>query len=127
MILLSLSHPLTLPQRAQLEALTGQRLERVIEAQPHFDPAQPFAPQTRAFVDSLGLTPSEWQSLPIVISPPALNWLTATLLADLHGRMGYFPSVVRLRAMPKLLPPLFEVAEVLSLQAIREAARRSRQ
>jgi hypothetical protein len=49
------------------------------------------------------------------------------LLAELHGRMGYFPAIVRLRPMPESVPPRFEVAEVINLQAVREHARLSRQ
>jgi len=48
------------------------------------------------------------------------------LLAELHGRMGYFPPIVRLRPVPNALPPRFEVAEIINLQAVREAARTRR-
>ena len=47
-------------------------------------------------------------------------------LAELHGRMGYYPPVVRLRPVPDSLPPRYEVAEILNLQAVRDDARRKR-
>ena len=50
----------------------------------------------------------------------------ATLLAELHGRCGYFPAQLRLRPVPGSLPPRFEIAEVLNLQALRDAARERR-
>ena len=37
--------------------------------------------------------------------------------------MGYFPPVVRTRPIANSLPRQFEAAEVLDLQAVREAAR----
>jgi len=40
--------------------------------------------------------------------------------------MGYFPPCVRLRPVKDALPPRFEVAEVLNLQAVRDGARRKR-
>jgi hypothetical protein len=45
------------------------------------------------------------------------------LLAELHGRCGYFPAAVRLRPVPDSVPPRFEVAEIVNLQAVREKAR----
>ncbi len=45
------------------------------------------------------------------------------LLAELHGRMGYFPSILRLRPVRDSLPPAFEIAEILNLQALRDRAR----
>ncbi len=71
------------------------------------------------------LSPEELQTAPVLINPPSLNFITAVLLAELHGRMGYFPPVVRLRPAAGL-PPRYEVAEILNLQAIRDAARRTR-
>jgi len=49
-----------------------------------------------------------------------------TLLAYLHGLMGYFPAVIRLRPVEGSTPPQYEVAEVINLQAVREEARCAR-
>ena len=133
MILLNFTHPLTAAQLAQVEALignhpagTGQAVDRVVDAPAQFDVATPFAPQVAELVDSIGLSPGEWQTLPILVNPPALNVIAVTLLAELHGRMGYFPPVVRLRSIEGSLPPQFEAAEIINLQAVREQARRAR-
>lgn len=127
MILLNFTHPLTADHLAQLEGLTGQAVGRVVDAPAHFDVMRPFAPQVAALVDGIGLTPAEWQTLPILVNPPALNVIAVTLLAELHGRMGYFPPVVRLRPVAGSLPQRFEVAEIINLQAVREQARIARQ
>ncbi|OQA39911.1 MAG: hypothetical protein BWY52_03004 [Chloroflexi bacterium ADurb.Bin325] len=58
--------------------------------------------------------------------PPSLNFIAVALLAELHGRMGYFPTCVRLRPVAGSTPPRFEVAELLPLNEVREAARRRR-
>jgi len=55
-----------------------------------------------------------------------LNFITALPLAALHGRMGYFPPVIRLRPAADSLPPRYEVVEILNLQAVRDAARQER-
>ena len=126
MILINLSHPLTAEQRAQIETLAGRPISRVIEKMAQFDTAQPFAPQISALVDNLGLNSEQWQTAPILLILPALNFGAAALLAELHGRCGYFPPVVRTRPIPGSLPPRYEAAEVINLQEIRDAARGKR-
>jgi len=126
MILINFSHPLTPAQMAQVEALTRQKVERVIDAMAQFDHAQSFAEQARALVDAVGLSPHEWQSTPLIVIPPALSFIAVVVLAELHGRMGYFPTVARLRPIAGTMPPQFEIAEVMNLQAVRDAARSRR-
>jgi hypothetical protein len=124
--LLNFSHPLTAEHLAQVEALSGQAIERVIDAPARFDHAQPFGAQVTALVEGLGLSAAEWQTLPLLVNPPSLHVIAVTVLAELHGRMGYFPAVVRLRPVAGSTPPRFEVAEIINLQAVRDAARSRR-
>ncbi|MCE7987041.1 MAG: hypothetical protein DYG89_38200 [Caldilinea sp. CFX5] len=126
MILLNFSHPITPAQRAQIEALTGQPIAQIVDAMPHFDEQQPFPPQLQALVMGVALTPAQWQSEPILVVLPSLNFIAAALLAELHGRMGYFPPVVRTRPVADVVPRRYEVAEILDLQGIRETARKAR-
>jgi len=126
MILLNFSHPLTPAQLAQVEALTGRRLERVADLPVQFDNERDFLPQLAELAARLPLSPQELQTAPILVNLPSLNFIAALLLAELHGRMGYFPPVLRLRPQPDSLPPTYEVAEVLNLQAVRDSARTNR-
>jgi hypothetical protein len=126
MILLNFSHPLTPAHLAQVEALTGQKVERVAEVHSQIDPQQPLVPQAVALADQAGLSSAEWQTLPLLVNPPSLNFIAVTLLAELHGRCGYFPAHLRMRPVQGSLPPQYEVAEVLNLQAVRDAARGKR-
>jgi hypothetical protein len=126
MILLNFSHPITQAQQAQIEALTGQSIAQTIDAMPHFDEQQPFGPQLQALLTQVTLTPAQWQSEPLLVVLPSLNFIAAALLAELHGRMGYFPPVVRTRPVADVLPRRYEVAELLDLQGIRETARKAR-
>lgn len=126
MILINLGHPLKDEHQANIEALVQQPIARLIEQKVHLDPEAPFADQITRMVDEIGLTPREWQSEPIVLNPPTLNVIAVALLAELHGRMGYFCPVVRLRSVAGAVPPRFAVAEVLDLQGLRERARQRR-
>jgi hypothetical protein len=126
MILLNFAHPLTEDQRAQIETLTDQTIERVVDISSQIDPQQPLAPQVAALADEAGLSSAEWQTLPLLINPPALNFSAVVLLAQIHGRCGYFPPCLRLRPVPDSLPRRFEVAEILDLQTVRDEARQQR-
>ena len=123
MIVINCSHPLPDDELRRIEAMTGGTVERVIEAPAHFDHGAPFAGQVVALVDEIGLSSREWQTAPILLVPPALNFIAAALLAELHGRAGYFLPIVRTRPVEGSLPPRYEVAEILDLQAMRDAAR----
>lgn len=126
MILLNFSHPVTAEQVSQIETLTGQKVSQVLPLTAQFDNERPFEPQVQELLEQLPLTPEEWQTAPIVVKLPSLNVIAALLLAELHGRMGHFPPVVRLRPVAGALPPRFEVAEILNLQAVRDSARTRR-
>lgn len=123
MIIINYSHPLTPAHIAGIETLLGQPVERVIDIPSQVDLQQPFGLQAVQMAEAAGLTPQEWQTTPILVNPPSLNYSAVLLLAELHGRMGYFPPCLRLRPMAGKLPPQFEVAEVLNLQQTRDAAR----
>lgn len=129
MILLNFSHPLTpeqLEQVARLVRQTGDEELRVIEISSQVDLQQPLGPQVVRMVDSAGLSPAEWQSSPLLINLPSLNHSAGVLLAELHGRMGYMPTIVRLRPIESRVPTQFEVAEIIDLQRVREEARQRR-
>ncbi|MGQ9459189.1 MAG: CRISPR-associated protein Csx15 [Anaerolineae bacterium] len=127
-LVLNFSHPMTPEQVAQLAALMGVgegELEvRRVPAQ--FDLDAPLHPQVVALADACGLSPEEWQLVPLVVVPPSLSVAAVVLLAELHGRAGYFVPVVRLKQEQGSVPPRFSVAEVLDLQHVRVQARMKR-
>jgi len=63
----------------------------------HLNQAKPLLPQVIALADAAGLAAEEWSGRALLVNPPALNFVAVALLAELHGRMGYFPTCLRLR------------------------------
>lgn len=126
MILLNFTHPITDVQRTQIEMLTSRAIERVIDRMPQFDDSQPLADQVHTLVDSVDLSNQEWQTLPLLVNPPGLAPAALCLLAEIHGRIGYFPATIRIRPVANSIPRTFEVAEVLDLQQIRDRSRQQR-
>jgi len=125
MLILNFTHPFTPAQRDQLASQLGQEPE--IRAIPvHINNDSPLTKQIVAIVDTAELSSEEWQILPIIINPPGFAPAAFVLLAELHGRMGHFPTLLRLRPVVGSVPTIYEVAELLNLQTVREEARRRR-
>jgi hypothetical protein len=125
MLILNFTHPLTDEQRAQIEALAHTSIEEVRTIPVQIDQSEPLEPQITAIVDATNLSSEEWQTRPLLINPPGYAPAAFLLLAELHGRIGHFPSLIRLRPKPGPVTS-YEVAELLNLQSIREAARKRR-
>lgn len=125
MNILNLSHPLTEGQVAQIAALTGEPVGAVVVAPTHFDADAPFAPQVAALLGGLGIAPDRWQTEAWLVVLPSLNYIAAAILAELHGRMGHFPAILRLRPINGVVTT-YEVAEIINLEAMRQAARARR-
>ena len=126
MLILNFTHPLTETQRAQIEALAHTPIEEVRTIPVQIDQAEPLEPQITAIVDAVGLSSEEWQTRLLLINPPGYAPAAFVLLAEMHGRTGHFPALIRLRPVPGSTPTIYEVAELVNLQAIREEARRRR-
>jgi len=122
MLILNFSHPLTSEQREQIETLAAASIENIHTIAVQIDQGQPLEAQIRTIVAAIPLTSEEWQTRSLLINPPGYAPAAFVLLAELHGRIGHFPTLVRLR--PKAGPMTsYEVAELLNLQTIRETAR----
>lgn len=57
---------------------------------------------------------------------PALNYAAGVMLAEIHGRMGHFPAIVRLRPVTEGLVTEYDVAEIINLEVVRSKARSRR-
>ena len=125
MLILNFTHPLTNEHRTQIEMLAGLAIDDIHSIPFQIDQNEPLEGQIRTIVDAVPLTSEQWQTRSLLINPPGYAPAAFVLLAELHGRMGHFPTLIRMR--PKQGPVTsFEVAELLNLQSVREAARRRR-
>jgi len=125
MLVLNFTHPLTGEQCRWIEALAATQIEEVRTFNVQIKQEEPLEVQIVSIVDSTGLSSEEWQTRPLLVNPPGYAPAAFALLAELHGRIGHFPSLVRLRPKPGPVTS-YEVAELLNLQTIREAARARR-
>jgi hypothetical protein len=125
MILLNYAHPLTEGQLAQVAELAGA-VPDVRTSATQIDPQQPLLPQAAALADAAGLDSHTWQAAPLIVGLPGLAALSAVLLAEIHGRSGHFPAIIRLRPVAGALITSYEIAEVVNLEVLRAQARTRR-
>lgn len=127
MLVLNFSHPLTTEQREQVTTLCGEPIDRVIEAPAQFDHAREFIAQATELVESTGLSAAAWQTERLLVVPPSLAAIACLVVAEIHGRAGYFPPLIRISPQAGKVPPVYEVCEILDLAGVRERARLTRQ
>lgn len=126
MNLLNFSHPLNKVQLEQLAKLIGQPITDVRDIAVQFDTDQTFTPQVVAMIDDLSIESFRWQNEVWLIIPPALNYITAILLVELHARMGHFPTIIRLKPVQQNFTTQYDVAEIINLEQVRQIARQRR-
>ena len=122
MYLINFAHPLTEAHIKKIQEITGKTITEIKEIPSQIDHSFPLEPQIESLLDKVGFTSQQWQTEPFLVNLPALNYSAAVVLAQVHGRSGYFPPVLRLRPVRDEIPPRFEVAEILNLQVMREWA-----
>jgi len=125
MLILNFTHPLTNEHKTQIESLSDIAIEGVQTIAVQIEQSEPLEAQIRAIVESVQLTSEEWQTRSLLVNPPGYAPAAFVLLAELHGRMGHFPTLIRLRPKPGPMTS-YEVAELLNLQTIRENSRTHR-
>lgn len=126
MYLLNFGHPCTAEQLSELSCAVGHQKIEEVRINCHFEHEQPFIHQIQALLEEVGFSSEQWQQQPLLVNLPTLSVIAGLLLAELHGRMGYFPSIVRLKPVSNMGAVSFAFAEVLNLNAIRDEARQCR-
>lgn len=115
-------HPLTESQRASIEELTGRSLDKTLDIPTLIDEDELLEPQIANLLNAVDLSNEEWHACHILVNPPGYAPAAFLLLVEIHGRCGHFPAFVRLRPLQGPVTT-YEVAEIINLQAVRDAAR----
>lgn len=123
MIILNFAHPLnSTALEALASLLEGDVVGEVKNVTVKVDNERSFLDQAQEVTESVGWTSQQWQTNRFVVVPPGYAPFACTLLANIHGRTGFFPAMLRMKPSGGT-PPSFTPAEVLSLHAVREESR----
>lgn len=125
-IVVNLSHPITDTQLEALRLELSCTIDQVIHRPVQLDHERPLADQVREIVDAVGLPSHTWQTASIVVNLPGFPVAAAAVVAEVHGRMGHFPTVLRLRPVMIQGTTAYELAEVVNLQSVRDQSRERR-
>ena len=123
-LVLNFAHPLTTQQRAQIEELSNTTIEDIITIPTLINEEEPLQPQITSLIDALDQSTPNWHKRNILINPPGYTPAAFLLLAEIHGRIGHFPTLIRMRPKHGSVTT-YEAIELLNLQTIRDAARKS--
>jgi hypothetical protein len=126
MHILNFSHPLTDAQRADIEQAIGQSVDGITDVPVQFHVDQPFIEQVVALIDGLNIASQHWQSETWLVVPPSLTAISAVVIAELHGRTGHFPAIIRLKPRVTPVGTSYDFAEIINLEAVRQTARTRR-
>lgn len=124
--LLNFTHTFQDRQIRQLEMKVDCFIEHVWpDCKVDFDINLDFESQARKLVDDLGYTSEEWQDVgSFIVCLPGFSEVAAVLLAELHGRMGQFPTIVRRCKDDQSELGEYMIKEIIPLSMVRDRARR---
>jgi len=126
MQVVNFSHPLSPLNLMEIEDRIHTSADSVINIGVDCDLMGDLRDQVRVLVDNAGVDSESWQVQPPMIVLPGHSAIAAVLLAELHGRIGHFPAIIRIAPVENSIPRQFSVVEILNLQGIRDDARRQR-
>jgi hypothetical protein len=126
MIIVNFSHPLSDAQKTEIERIQPHSIDRVIDIPTNFDNNLPFGEQAVSLARAVPLSAREWQTERILLLLPEQSAIAALMLAILHGYRGDFPTIIRRRRETGEVATVYEIAEIINLQEVRETARPNR-
>ena len=122
-LVLNFAHPLTAQQQTQIENLSGTSVEDIITIPTLISEEEPLQPQITSLIDAIDQSTPDWHKRHILINPPGYAPAALLLLAEIHGRIGHFPTLIRMRPKHGSVTT-YQVIDLLNLQTIRDAARK---
>ena len=124
--ILNFSHPITYLQKEKIETIIQKSINEVIELPTQLDESCSFRPQLCDLISKAKISSESLQNGEYIINLPGFSPAAAVLISELHGRMGHFPTVIRLKKVEGTTPPVYDVEEIMDLQAVRDEARKCR-
>ena len=124
--ILNFSHPITETQKENIQELLGKSIAEIIDIQTQLDESRSFHLQICDLIIKANIKPEGLQNGQYMVNLPGFAPAAAVVLGELHGRMGHFPTIIRMKKIEGSIPPVYNVEEIIDLQAVRDKARKCR-
>lgn len=125
LLVLGFSHPITDPQKPEIAQLLGCQVSdiefREGSRQYEYTTVEELIDTVRAQIDFMKISAADWQKTRIVVNLPAHSAGAMIALTEMHGRMGFFPEVLRLELGED---KAYHATEEIDLEIIRHKALR---
>ena len=123
-LVLNFARPLTAQQQTQIEELSSTTIENIINIPTLINEEERLEPQIANLIEAVDQSIHDWHKRDILVNPPGYAPAAILLLAEIHGRIGHFPTIIRMRPNHTSITT-YEIIELLNPQTIRDAARKS--
>lgn len=125
MIVLNLAErPLNPEQIDQIEALTNQRVEQVINASVSSEPAETIASLVQKIVLAKETVSNErWSDKTVAVNLTGNAKIDIISIVSLWGKLNQLPQIIQLKPRPFDNPPQYDVTGVLDLDTLKETVR----
>ena len=124
--ILNFSHPITETQKENIQKLLDRPIAGIIDIQTQLDESRSFHSQVCDLIIKANIKPESLQQGDYIINLPGFTSAAAVVVGELHGRMGHFPTIIRMKKAEGSIPPVYNVEEIIDLQAVRDEARKCR-
>ena len=122
MLLIDFGHPISDAIKMQVENLVKRPITYHNIEKKRFVDDRPFKEQLEELFDAAPLKSIPWEQADLIINLPTFSPIVATVLAEINGRSGKWPAILRMRPVADALVQTFELAEIINLGSIRSAA-----
>ncbi len=111
-LVLNFSHPVTPEQEKQISALIKEDVE-VVEIEVQLNLESSLASQLAVIVDQAVTSVRSNPTMGVLMILPGLPEAAAGITIGLASRLGFCPRVIRRMRKGTVVPPVWEVAEIL--------------
>jgi len=94
---LNFSDPITHTQREKIENILLKPIEEIIELHTQLGESCSFRLQLCDLVNQVKILSESFQQGEYIVNLPGFAPAAAVLISELRGRMGHFPTVIRLK------------------------------
>jgi len=121
MLIINVGQSFRTDLKPAFEGAVAEPIE-VFDLEGEYDVNRPLSKQVVELVNKVPLSPQQWGQTSLMVYAPTPIVFASAVVAEMHGRMGYFPTACHTRELPNG----HAYFEFVNLQEVRNQARTRR-